>query len=654
MHKCIRLYKIQKFKHGFLQIVHIFARNTQTTNTLFIEIYFGLLYYKTKEKKYGAQKMANEHIGRGGRSSVLFEKKTKEKPDNERYNKEVADLRCQFRAAGKPENLKELLLRASAIYADRTQVVEFSANGNVSYSAKQLCNDAAALAFSLSHRSFAGKNIGIIGKNSYVWMVSFFAASCGTGTAVPLDTELYGDKLHLLIQKAELGVILCDDALLRSVRDAAGHVPCIPFKGKTDDICSVSSLIREGRQMLSDGTPAFSQRNINADDIAAIVFTSGTTGANKGVMLTHGNLIENAFALAGVLPPVASALSVLPMNHVFELGCTVLTAVTINGVLYINDTLRHFMKNVAACHPQMIAVVPAFIDFLYKELDTQLKKNGIKGGAASVADAPLPIRELVKKTVEKYFGGSLPYFACGGAAVRRDYLQALLAMGFEVFLGYGLSESAPVATLNMNAKEKPEAVGLSISNTSRFRINNPDSDGIGEILLCGKNICAGYYKDEEATRQSFVDGWFYTGDYGKTDSDGELIITGRKKNLIVLDNGKNICPEEIENYLLHSIKGLREAVVFESIKTFGETENKVIAAAVSVSSDDFPGIGPAQIEHKVKEDLVAASFRLPAFMRIGDAEIFMTAFPKTTTMKIIRQSVIELYNKRKGEEKNVE
>ena len=598
--------------------------------------------------------MANESIGRGGLASVLFEKKTKNKPDNARYNKDVAPLRQQFYAAGKPASLQELLLRAADVYADRTQVVEFSAGGDISYSAKQLCDDAAALALALNRRGLTGKNIGIIGKNSYAWMVSFFAASCGVSTAVPLDKELYGDKLHLLIEKAELAVILCDDALLRSVRDAAGDVPCIPFSAKNEDEISVHKLIAQGRELLCDGTPAFSQRKVKEDDVAAIVFTSGTTGANKGVMLTHGNLVENAYSLSGVLPPMASALSVLPMNHVFELGCTVLTAITINGVLYINDSLRHFMKNAIACQPQMIVVVPAFVDFLYKELDNQLKKNGIRGGAAAAASAPAPIRAVIKKTVENHFGGALPYFACGGAAVRKDYLQALLAIGFEIFLGYGLSESAPIAALNMSAKEKPDAVGLPISATSRFKINEPDRDGVGEILLYGKNICAGYYKDADATRQSFADGWFYTGDYGKTDADGELIITGRKKNLIVLDNGKNICPEEIENYFLRTVKGLREAVVFESIKQFGETENKVIAAAVSVSPDDFPGMSLAQTEYKIKEALVAASFKLPSFMRVGDAEIFMTEFPKTTTMKIIRQSVIELYNKRKGEEKNVE
>ncbi len=597
--------------------------------------------------------MASENIGRGGLSSVLFDKKTKDKPDNARYNKEAAALRSAFLAAGKPASLQELLVRAADIYADRTQVVEFAAGGRQSYSAKQLCADAAMLAEALHHKGFAGKNIGIIGKNSYAWMVSFFGVSCGVGTAVALDKELNADKLQLLIQKADLALVLYDEALRKTVFDAAGDVPCISFKAKTDGEADLQAMLAEGRELAGNAAP-FAHRGVQTDDIAAIVFTSGTTGANKGVMLTHGNLVENAYSLAGVLPSMASALSVLPMNHVFELGCTVLTAITINAVLYINDSLRHFMKNAVSCQPQMIVVVPAFIDFLYKELDSQLKKNGIKGGVAAAANAPAPIRAVIKKTVENHFGGALPYFACGGAAVRKDYLQALLALGFEIFLGYGLSESAPIAALNMNARQKPESVGLPISATSCFKIDNPDRDGVGEILLCGKNICAGYYKDAQATQQSFADGWFYTGDYGKTDADGELIITGRKKNLIVLDNGKNICPEEIESYLLNNVKGLREAVVFESCKQFGETENKVIAAAVSVQPEDFPGMSITQLEHKIKEALVAASFRLPAFMRIGDAEIFMTEFPKTATMKIIRQSVVDLYNRRKGEEKNVE
>lgn len=595
--------------------------------------------------------VVSESKGRSGFAAALRDRKAKEKPDNVRYNKETEHLRRQFSASGKPESLKDLLLRAASVYGNRTQIVEFSSDGNVEYSAKQLCEDASALSFALTKRGLAGKNIGVIGRNGYAWMVSFFAACCGVGTAVPLDKELRGEKLQYLIEKADIAWILCDDALLATVRDAAGNVPCVPFVGKGEDL-SLPMLIRQGRELLVDGTPPFSQREVKTQDIAAIVFTSGTTGANKGVMLTHGNLIENAYSLTGVLPPMASALSVLPMNHVFELGCTVLTAISINAVLYINDSLRHLLKNAVACQPQMIVVVPAFIDFLYKELDSQLKKNGIKGGAASLTNAPAPIRALVRKAVLSYFGGTLPYFACGGAAVRKDYLQTLQSLGFEIYLGYGLSESAPIAALNMHADKKPESVGLPIVRNGRFRIRNADADGIGEILLCGDNICAGYYKDAQATVSSFVDGWFCTGDYGKQDADGELIITGRKKNLIVLDNGKNICPEEIENHLLTHVNGIREAVVFESIKMYGETESKIIAAAVYADPKDFPKEDPAQIEHKLKEALVRASFQLPAFMRIGDVEIFREEFPKTATMKIIRQEVIALYNQKKGELKN--
>ena len=591
--------------------------------------------------------MTGEYMGVN--SSVLQKKKPKDTHDNAQYNKQAAALRQQFRDAGKPENLQELLLRAAAVYGERTQVVEFAADGNKTYSAKCLCDDAAAIAASLNRLKLQGKNIGIIGRNGYAWMAAFFAVACGVGTAVPLDKELHGQKLKMLIEKADIALILYDDMLMKTVCDAAGAIPCIPFVGKKEDEISLLHLIRRGRALLADDAAAFFRRKVNADDVAAIVFTSGTTGANKGVMLTHGNLVENAFSLSGVLPPMASALSVLPMNHVFELGCTVLTAVTINGVLYINDSLRNLLKNVVACQPQMIVVVPAFIDYLYKEIDTQLKKNGFKSGMEGFAGAALPIRAVIKKAVASFFGGQLPFFACGGAAVRKEYLQAMQSLGFEIFLGYGLSESAPIAALNMHADKKPEAVGSPISSDSCFRIHAPDADGIGEIMLCGKNICAGYYNDEKSTAASFSDGWFYTGDYGKIDADGNLYITGRKKNLIVLDNGKNICPEEIENHLLANVKGLREAVVFESIKRFGETDNKIIAAAVYVNPADFPDIAPTHLAHKIKEAVVREAFKLPAFMRLGDAEIFTSEFPKTTTLKIIRQSVIEQYNKRKEE-----
>lgn len=570
-------------------------------------------------------------------------------PDNKSYNRQIAPLRKKYFAAGKPYNLNEMLCRSAAIYAGRTQVVEFVRDEQVAYSADRLYRDAACLAAGLCAKGLQGKNIAVFGQNSYAWLVAFFGIACGVGTVVPLDKEMQGEKLATLLKKADAELVLCDERFYRTVSSVIGAQRCVLLNGAKEDVQTLQMLVEDGKKQFASESEIAFMRTPDADDTAAIVFTSGTTGANKGVMLSHRNLVENAFCLSRLLPPMASALSVLPMNHVFELGCTVLTAVTINGVLYINDSLRHFMKNALASMPQMIVVVPSFIDFLYKEIDMQLKKSGIKDGAQALAKMPLPVRYFVRRKIAAKFGGKLPYLACGGAPVRTDYLQAMQAAGFEIFIGYGLSESSPIAALNLKTRKKPEAVGVPVSKDSAFRITNPDEDGIGEIQLTGANVSKGYYNDPQATAACFADGWFSTGDYGRIDKDGELFITGRKKNLIVLDNGKNISPEEIEQYLLQNVSGLREAVVFESIKQFGGTQTKVIAAAVYVKTEDFPTMSEQQIAEKIQKEIIAACLRLPAFMRVGDVEVFTKEFEKTTTLKIVRQTVVELYNQRKGE-----
>ncbi len=581
--------------------------------------------------------------------AVDAKKQQKSKVNNKKYNRETAPLRKKFFAMGKPNSLRELLERSAAVYGNRTQVVEFVGGKQISYSAKQLFEDAACLAAFLNEKGLQGKKIGIFGQNSYAWLVAFFGITCGVGTAVPLDKEMQGEKLSYLLEKAEIEVLFCDARFYKMASSMIDESKCILLNGSAQGAQTIFSLVESGRQLFDKPDDIAFSRIIDADDTATIVFTSGTTGANKGVMLSHRNLIENAFCLSGVLPSLASALSVLPMNHVFELGCTVLTAITINGVLYINDSLRHFMKNAVACMPQMIVVVPSFIDFLYKEIDSQLKKKGIKNGAEALAKMPFPVRFFVRRSIAAKFGGKLPFLACGGAAVRTDYLRAMQAAGFKILIGYGLSESSPIAALNLRTDKKPESVGKPISEFSQIRIADADEDGIGEIQLFGHNISQGYYNDQKATRASFFNGWFSTGDYGRIDADGELYITGRKKNLIVLDNGKNISPEEIEQYLLQNVKGLREAVVFESEKQFGETQTKVIAAAVYVKPEDFPALDSQQLAEKIRKEIVAVSFKLPAFMRVGDVEVFTREFEKTTTLKIVRQSVVEAYNQRKGE-----
>ncbi len=571
----------------------------------------------------------------------------------EKEKKELARLRHEVHMAGELLTLRQLFDRME-IYGDRLCMVEKNKAELIEHTVREFREDVYALGTALLHRGLKGRHFGILSENSYYWVTAFFAVTCGVGAAVPVDKELTAADISGLFTKGDADVIFFSSKYSEAAQYHLSQHPeaiGIILNGKAEgDILSVDDLIAEGKEWLRQGDTAYADAKIKKDDMAAIIFTSGTTGANKGVMLSHGNLAQNAEGVLESIAPEYSSLSFLPMNHVYELSGNVLTALYMNAVIYINDSLKNFRSNLNLFKPDAMAVVPLVVDTIYSTIWRTAEQTGradVLRKALKISNFLLDhfhidVRRKLFKSVAEKFGGKFPTLSCGGAPTRIEYVKCLCDMGFRIYNGYGLTESSPTVTLNMDCRTRPDCAGYPFPK-AKFMIHEPDAQGVGEVWIQGENVTKGYYKDEAATAASFEDGWFKTGDYGRVDEDGRLYIVGRKKNLIVLDNGKNIFPEEVESFFMEHIDYVHEVVIFDTDINRKRTKTNIIVAAMEIDLKDFPGMTEQEVRTKLKADFDEANRQLPGYKRAHDLFISTTPFDINSTRKVIRSKVIERY-----------
>lgn len=574
--------------------------------------------------------------------------------------KELQKLRSEIRRRGPLTTLQDLFVRSEE-FGDRIAVVEKVKKQPVAYTVKQFHDKVREVGTALYELGLAGKHIAIVSENSYDWIVSFFAIVCTKSVAVPIDKELPDKDISMLITKGDAEAVFHsktykETAELHMANDERCQYAFVTTPGSKaagGKFLSINDLADMGRELLKKGDTRFADTKIEKGDLAAIVFTSGTTGTNKGVMLTHYNFSSNCDGVLDFLGPELSTMSILPMNHVYELSCSVLCATYMNGIIYINDSLKNILPNINEFKPNAMAVVPLVLEAIY---------NGIWSKAEASGKAPImkkmikisnkllkfgiDIRPIVFKQVAENFGGKFPTMSCGGAPARADHIKSLAEIGFNVISGYGMTEASPTVTLHNNGREKPLSCGHAFPR-ARFKIDAPDEDGIGEILLKGDNVTQGYYKDPEATAASFTeDGWFKTGDYGRVDEDGELYITGRKKFLIILPNGENIFPETVESNIMEHLLYAHEVVAFEERKMVGDREVVVMAAAVYTEKSDHPeDMSEEDIIKRVKADVAESNKGQPSYRKVQNVYVSFSEFPKSSTRKVIRQQVIDTYTK---------
>ena len=563
-------------------------------------------------------------------------RRSMDKPSAETVRETAASI-AAITAQGRLSDLWDLLERANRFFGSRDCIAEKQRGRLCVHTVHDLYEDVRALGAALQQDGFCGAHGAILGENSYAWIVAFLALTCSGNVAVPLDKELTAQEIAILSDKADCALGFCS----RTYRDHLQRpgLTCAVFSDSFD------GMLSRGRALLDADPAAFTPR-ASGSDVAAILFTSGTTGANKGVLLTHRNLVSNVDGVLATNDPVHSALSVLPMNHAYELGSTVLPHLLTGTLICINDRLRNFFQNIETFHPEYIAVVPLFAENIRRFILSRAQKDGRLDDlhrriqeSARLRERGIDRRDTLFTAEREPFGYMFPYLACGGAPLRAETAAFLDALGFRLLLGYGLTETSPIVTLNQNAGQYPASVGVPFPFTE-VRISEPDETGVGEVWVRGDNVSPGYYKDERATRESFADGWFMTGDYGRVADGGELYITGRKKNLIILPNGKNVFPEELEYHFISNVQAIRDAVVFASDRGTDREDAHILVLAVTLQE----GVSDAQSLEMLREEIERCNRLLPVYKRVQDIQFSSVPFERTSTRKIIRKAVKNRYD----------
>jgi len=551
----------------------------------------------------------------------------------------------------KLNDFKELLIRSEDKYGVKHAYRELDAKRNIhNYTFIQLREDVDALGTRLLSMGLKGKHFALVGDSSYSYVVSYLAVACGVGVIVPLDKELSVYDLHKLICKSDAEVLFYSQSLEKDVLEMKASCPevkhyiNISMYDQSENETSILDLIEAGKLEVNLGNDEFKTTAVDPDALSSILFTSGTTGVNKGVMLSHKNILTVIHSAFSMFDLADVSFSVLPINHTYEFNLHILGAIYDGITICFNDSIKHVKENLLTFQPGMSLMVPMIVESLYKNIWKEAEKNNLKKHlqygiwfSNIIRKIGIDRRDLFFKPVHQSLGGNLKTIVCGGAPLRPDIVKGFDNLGISVFNGYGITECAPLISSNCTLKSIPGSVGFVIPD-NKVRIADTDSDGIGEIQVMGDNVMLGYYKDPVSTRKTFTeDGWFKTGDLGYLDRKGALYITGREKNLIILANGKNVHPEELEEYILENLAYVKEVVVFAPLSSDGS--EVMIMAEVYLDQEFLVQHGVDNAKEILRDDISKLNRRLSSYKRINDVCLREIEFEKTSTRKIKRYCI---------------
>ncbi len=491
-----------------------------------------------------------------------------------------------------------------------------------------------ALGASLTEMGLGSSHIAIVSENRYDWIVAYLTVLQSAGVFVPIDRQLTTkEKLHLLTDSESEAVFFSKQYLTWFVENKASMPNikafiCFDIDKDTDGIISYKRLIAEGAKL--DKT-AYDSLKSNENELKMLVYTSGTTGIAKGVMLSEHNLVSGVYYGLQVSRIYDTALSILPYHHTYESVCDILVNIHSHATLCINSVMRELVSDMQLYHPTNIYIVPAIAEFIYFLIMKNLKekgklktfKKGVKISKAALR-LGIDIRPKLFAELHNLFGGKLRKIVCGGAPIRPEMGEFFNDIGIPMTGGYGITECSPLVSVNDESSNDFNTAGHRLA-CLQWRIDEPNGEGIGEIAVKGDVVMLGYYKMPDKTAEAIRDGWFFTGDYGYITPDDQICITGRKKNIIVLSNGKNIYPEEIEN-LIMNIDCISEVVV-RGLKN-SKGDEHALEAEVYLNEE--------KNESEVKALISEALAELPNYKKITKVVIRKEPFPKTTSNKIIR------------------
>jgi len=534
------------------------------------------------------------------------------------------------------KSLRDLVRRAADTVPGRTAYAYYLGERVVSHTFSQFRTDVERLGtYFCSIGLRDGAKIAVMGENSYNWLVTYFAATTGGNVIVPLDKELPSDDLlHLLRESGAEAVVYSDDYanIFESFNESSRKLK-LTVEHYINMRLDLPRALSEGAELVAGGERVFIDHELDIDAVCTIVYTSGTTGLSKGVMLTNRNIVTTTRESLRIAWVYGDTVLVLPLHHTYPFAASVLPALFHLSTCFINSNLKHVLRDIQTAKPQFLCVVPLYVESFHKKIWENVRKQGkenllrkLIAGGNTVRKYGVDVRRLLFSSVLKAFGGKLETLVSGGAPLNKLYLDEFSCFGIQILEGYGITECSPIVALNRNKFWKYGAVGIAIP-TVDIKILDMDKDGMGEICVRGDIVMKGYYNNKHATEDAFADGWFRTGDIGYIDDDGFLYITGRMKNLIIRANGKNVHPEELEAKF-SVIEHIQEIAVYG--------DDKDIIAEIFID--------PEQKDRKQCEKAIAKRVKeinegLPIYKRVNVVKFRDIEFDKTTTKKIKRYNL---------------
>jgi len=551
-------------------------------------------------------------------------------------------------------DLKDMLESSVKLYGEKAAFLS-KPKGQADYipiTYRQYKSDVDAFGTALMSLGLKGEKIALIGENRYEWSISYLAVVNGTGVIVPLDKELPPNEIELLLDRSKADAIIYSGNVREKVETLINKDTSLRYFISMDaeedngNILSFGLLLQKGRDLLKDGDRTFLDAEIDAEAMNMLLFTSGTTDTAKAVMLSHKNICENLKGMCSMvyIDEKDTFLSVLPIHHTYECTCGFLCQLYRGSTIAYCEGLRHIVKNLKESKATVMLGVPLLFESMYRQIMNQaIKAKGEKkikfaiGLSNALRKINIDIRRKLFKQIHEALGGNIRLFISGAAAIDPQTAKGFRELGISLIQGYGLTECAPILAVNRDIDYKDEAAGLPLPCV-QVEIDNPDEDGIGEIKCKGPCVMLGYYNDPEATAAAIRDGWFYTGDSGFIDKDGFVHITGRKKNVIITGNGKNVFPEEIETLLNRSLY-IKESLVYGKGQSDGDTVicARIVPDREKIEEDIRKNSAPGStVEEIIEKEVKRVNQSLVIYKHIKEFTLQDEEFIKTTTKKIKR------------------
>ena len=553
------------------------------------------------------------------------------------------------------KNYREMIEYSVKHYADKV-AYKYKKNGDLKHveyvekTYEQVGKDIKAFATELLNKGLEDKKIVLIGNNRYEWCISYLAITSANMIIVPLDKALPDNEIENLVTRSEAEVAIFDKKYIEVMKKLKNNtnvnlkmLVCMDDI-KDDGMEEFSQLIQKGEELVKNGDDRYEKVEINPEKMSIMLFTSGTTNLPKAVMLSQKNICANLsdFASWVKLYPTDTLLSFLPIHHTFECTVTFLYGFYNGCTVAFCDGLKYIQKNLAEYKVSVFVAVPLVLETMYKKIQKAIRDQGkeklmnrmikISNG---LLKCKIDLRKIIFKQILDNFGGNLRVVLYGSAPMDKETIVGFNNFGIALVQGYGLTETSPVIAAETDKEKMPGSVGLALPSLN-VKIENPDENGEGEILVKGPSVMIGYYHNEEENKKAFIDGWFRTGDYGYITKDGFIYVTGRKKDIIVLKNGKNVYPQEIE-FLINKLPYVTESLVYQREKDKTDT---MLCAKIVYDKDMIKEKLGEKTEKEYKdhiwEEIKEINKQLPVFKHIKQITITTEPLIKTTTQKVKR------------------